>query len=540
MARGAKPNRSARSTLYSAGRMPILAGMHRYPWPITALLFLALCPALALAAAPSAPSPATPAATPTELASRIDALIDAPRFGGADWGIEIVSLDSGHTLYAHQPDRLLEPASTAKLFTAALVLEKLGADGHTSTRLLARGPVVRGRLHGPLVLYGMGDPTLGTGDSTDWADRLATTLVERGIRRIDGDLIADDTYFQGPPIGAGWEVGDLLGAFAVPAAALSVQENAAWLTITPGTAAGDAAEVVLDPPFAIPDMSSRVLTTAAGSPPDINLYRAPGSDTLYAFGSVPTGAATMRYHLAMTDPARVAGELLRNALARHGITLHGRVQVLHWPEEDGAYLAGAVELGRVESPTYGAILERGLKRSQNLYLQNLLQLAGVKARAQAIADGTSPDGFLGSSAWGLRALDALLKDIGIAPTQARLTEGSGLSRQNLVTASSLVRLLQYMATRPYAATLRNDLPVAGVDGSLIARMRGTPAEGEVHAKTGSMTGVSALAGYVTSAGGERLAFAVIINHDVPPDGATSPSRTLDAIAELLATYRGRP
>jgi len=517
--------------------MAILAAMHRRSRRLAALLCLALGPALALAADPSPPRPAT---TPTELARRIDALVDAPRFAGSDWGIEVVSLDSGRTLYARQPNRLLEPASTAKLFTAALVLEKLGAGGHTTTRLLGRGPVVRGRLHGPLVLYGMGDPTLGTGDSADWADRLATQLAAHGIRRIDGDLIADDTYFQGPPIGAGWEVGDLLGAFAVPAAALSVQENAAWLTITPGKSPGKAAEVVLDPPFAIPDMSSRLLTSAAGSTPDINLYRAPGSDTLYAFGSVPTDGATTRYHLAMTDPARVAGELLREALIRHDIALHGRVQVLHWPQEDASYLAGTVELGEVDSPTFGEILERGLKRSQNLYLQNLLQLAGMQAQAQAVADGTAPTGFLGTGAWGLRALDTLLGEIGIAPTQARLTEGSGLSRQNLVTASALVRLLQHIATRPYAVTLHDDLPVAGVDGSLIARMRGTPAEGDVHAKTGSMTGVSALAGYVTSAGGEHLAFAVILNHDVPPEGAPPPSRTLDAIAELLATYRGRP
>ncbi|HEU4669156.1 MAG TPA: D-alanyl-D-alanine carboxypeptidase/D-alanyl-D-alanine-endopeptidase [Dyella sp.] len=510
--------------------------MHRRSRRLAALLCLALGPALAFAADP----PSTAAAAPAELARRIDALIDAPRFAGADWGIEVVSLDSGHTLYAHRADRLLEPASTAKLFTAALVLERLGADGRASTRLLGRGPLLRGRLHGPLVLYGMGDPTLGTGASADWADRLAAQLAARGIRRVDGDLVADDTYFQGPAIGAGWEVGDLLGAFAVPAAALSVQENAAWLSITPGKAAGDAAEVVLDPPFAIPDMSSRLLTAAAGSAPDINLYRAPGSDTLYAFGSVPAGVATMRYHLAMTDPARVAGELLREALERHGIALHGRVRVLHWPQEDGAYLAGAVELGRIDSPTFGEILERGLKRSQNLYLQNLLQLAGLQAQARAVADGTAPAGFLGTGAWGLRALEALLRDLGIGPTQARLTEGSGLSRQNLVTASAMVRLLQYMATRPYAGTLRADLPVAGVDGSLIARMRGTPAEGEVHAKTGSMTGVSALAGYVTSAGGGHLAFAVILNHDVPPEGAPPPSRTLDAIAELLATYRGSP
>ncbi|MBU6246674.1 MAG: D-alanyl-D-alanine carboxypeptidase/D-alanyl-D-alanine-endopeptidase [Xanthomonadaceae bacterium] len=511
--------------------------MHSSLCRLAALLCLALGPLSALAA--DVP-PTSGATTPAALARRIDALIDAPRFTGADWGIEVVSLDTGRTLYARRTERLLEPASTAKLFTAALVLETLGASGHTSTRLLGRGPIIHGRLRGSLVLYGMGDPTLGTGDSADWADRLAKQLADRGIRRIDGDLVADDTYFEGPPIGAGWEVGDLLGAFAVPATALVVQENAAWLTITPGQAAGDAADVLLDPPIAIPDLSSRLLTAAAGSAPDINLYRAPGGDTLYAFGTVPAGGAPTRYHLAMTDPARVAGELLHEALERQGIALHGHVRVLHWPQEDGGYLAQAVELGAVASPAFGTILERGLKRSQNLYLQNLLQLAGVQARTRAEADGTAPAGFIGTGAWGLRALDALMAQIGIAPTQARLTEGSGLSRQNLVTASAMVRLLQYMAARPYAAALRDDLPVAGVDGSLIARMRGTPAEGDVHAKTGSMTGVSALAGYVTSAGGEHLAFAVLLNHDVPPEGAPPPSRTLDAIAELLATYRGRP
>lgn len=516
--------------------MPILMLMHRRFRRFAALLCLLLGTTICHAT----DAGTSAAKTSGELAQRIDALIDAPRYAGADWGIAVVSLDSGRTLYAHHADRLMEPASTAKLFTAALVLERLGTDQRTATRLLGRGTIQRGRLNGALVLYGMGDPTLGTATSPDWADQLAMQLKARGIQRIHGDLIADDTYFAGPPIGTGWEVGDLLGAFAVPAAALSVQENAAWLTITPGRAAGDAADVTLDLPLAIPNLSSRLLTTTSGAAPDLNLYRAPGGDTLYAFGAVPAGSAPSRLHLAMADPARVAGEQLRDALTRHGIALEGHVVVLHWPQDDTAYVAGATLLGEIASPPLGEILQRGLKRSQNLYLQNLLLMAGVQERTLAEAAGTAPVGFLTTEAWGLRAMRELLDRIGIAPTQARLTEGSGLSRQNLVSAAAMARLLQYMATQPYADALRGDLPVAGVDGSLIARMRGTPAEGEVHAKTGSMSGVNALAGYVTSAGGDRLAFAVMLNHDVPPDGAPRASLSLDAIAELLTTYRGKP
>jgi D-alanyl-D-alanine carboxypeptidase/D-alanyl-D-alanine-endopeptidase (penicillin-binding protein 4) len=507
--------------------------MHRcFPW-FAALL----CLVLGTTTCHAAGTP--PAQTASELARRIDALIDAPRYAGADWGIAVTSLDSGHLLYARHADRLMEPASTAKLFTAALVLERLGTDQRTATRLLARGTIRRARLDGALVLYGMGDPTLGTATSADWADQLALQLKVHGIQHIHGDLVADDTYFAGPPIGAGWEVGDLLGAFAVPAAALSVQENAAWLTITPGRSAGDAADVTLDPPLAIPNLSSRLLTAPASAAADLNLYRAPGGDTLYAFGTVPARSAPLRLHLAMVDPARVAGEQLRAALVRHGIALEGRTVVLHWPQDDTAYVAGATLLGEIASPSLGEILQRGLKRSQNLYLQNLLLIAGVQERSLAESSGTAPTGFITTEAWGLRAMRELLDRIGIAPTQARLTEGSGLSRQNLVSATAMVRLLQYMAVQPYAVALRDDLPIAGVDGSLIARMRGTPAEGEVHAKTGSMTGVNALAGYVTSAGGDHLAFAVMLNHDVPPDGAARASLTLDAIAELLASYRGK-
>ncbi|MHB1056738.1 MAG: D-alanyl-D-alanine carboxypeptidase/D-alanyl-D-alanine endopeptidase [Rhodanobacter sp.] len=481
----------------------------------------------------AAASPAMPAAvTRAGLAAQIDAQIGQPRFAAASWGIAVVSLDSGRTLYAHHADQLLQPASTAKLFTAALSLSVLGPDYRMPTRLLAGGRIVHGRLNGPLVLYGMGDPTLGTSSSADWADRLASQAAARGLRFVQGDLVADDSYFAGPSYGSGWEAGDLQSWFAVPASALSVQENIVDVAVSPGAAPGRPARLEFAPAEGRPDLHNRLLTGAARTSSDINLYRAPGDDRLYAFGHIAADAPARHFRLALTDPALLAGTQLRQALKRHGIRVTGKVQVVHWPQDDAVLLAHTGVLGEVWSPPLREILRRGLKRSQNLYLQNLLLAAGVQQPA-----GTGS--FSRSESRGIEALRQLLLKIGIPPSASLIGEGTGLSRRNLVTPNALARVLGYLAAQPYAEMLRQALPVAGVDGTLIGRMRGTAAENNVHAKTGSMSHVHGLAGYLTTAAGERLAFAIMLDNYVRPDGAPGASSDVDAIAVLLANYRGR-
>ena len=156
-----------------------------------------------------------PATTRAGLTAQIEAIVAQPRFAKATWGIAVTSLDDGRTLYEHRADRLMQPASTAKLFTAAVSLSTLGPDYRIPTRLLADGTIRDGRLDGPLILRGMGDPTLGTAGSTDWAAQLASQLAARGVKRVHGDLIADDSYFSGPSFGTGWEAGDLQSWCAV-------------------------------------------------------------------------------------------------------------------------------------------------------------------------------------------------------------------------------------------------------------------------------------------------------------------------------------
>jgi D-alanyl-D-alanine carboxypeptidase/D-alanyl-D-alanine-endopeptidase (penicillin-binding protein 4) len=475
------------------------------------------------------------ASTAAALAEQIDTHVRAQRFAAASWGISVVSLDSGHAIYAHDADRLLQPASTAKLFTAALALSELGIDYHMTTRMLGGG-VRNGRLNGPLVLQGMGDPTLGTAASTDWADQLAAQLLARGVHQIHGDLIADDSRFTGSPYGAGWEVSDLQSWFAVPSSALSVQENIVDVTVTPASAAGLPASLLLSPVDGMPKVLGSITTTLARASSDINLYRAPGDGTLYVFGSTPAASTPQHFRLAMPDPALEAGFQLRQALERHDIHLGGQVRSLHWPQDDSAMLAGASILGEVASPPLIEILQRGLKRSQNLYLQNLLLSVGVH---EQLTDKPSAGTFTDTASYSLRAMHRLLAKIGIASPTVSLSEGTGLSRRDLATPAAMTRLLSFLAVQPYATQLRDALPVAGVDGTLVHRMHDTPAAGNVHAKTGSMSHVHCLAGYLTTAGGERLAFDIMLdNYDAAPD-APSAGSDVDAVAEMLAAYRGR-
>jgi D-alanyl-D-alanine carboxypeptidase/D-alanyl-D-alanine-endopeptidase (penicillin-binding protein 4) len=494
--------------------------------PMAAWLLAA--PMLATAAA----SPAPAASDRAALAARIDALIDEPRFSAASWGIAVVSLDSGHTLFAHRADQLLQPASTAKLFTAALSLSTLGPDYRMPTRLLATGRIANGHLHGSLILYGTGDPTLGTSSSADWADQLASQLAANNVTLVQGDLIADDSYFAGPAYGSGWEADDLQSWFAVPASALSVQENIVRVTVSPGAAPGRPARLQFEPTDAGPDVAGELLTAAPGTPDDINLYRAPGRDIVYAFGDIAAHTPARHFKLAVPDPARLAGMQLRKALKRQGIRVTGQLRVLHWPQDDRALLQQARLLGEVLSPPLQEILQRGLKRSQNLYLQNLL--LNVGAHVQIPVD----NGFSSTESRGIAVLGKLLGEIGIPPSAGLLGEGTGLSRRDLVTPDALVRILVYLAAQPYAAMVREALPIAGVDGTLISRMRHTAAENNVHAKTGSMRYVSCLAGYVTSASGEHLAFAIMLNNYDRPADAPGTSSDVDTIAVLLANYRG--
>jgi D-alanyl-D-alanine carboxypeptidase/D-alanyl-D-alanine-endopeptidase (penicillin-binding protein 4) len=453
---------------------------------------------------------AAPLAFGDTLGQRIDAHLTAPRFAAASWGVAVVSLDDGHVVYQHDSQRLLLPASTAKLYTAAFTLDRLGAGYRTHTDVVATSAIERGRLRGTLVLRGRGDPTLA-GDA--WADALASQLHDKGLTRLDGDIVGDDTAFAGPPVGSGWEAGDLQDDYAAVAGGLDIDENTMTVTLGAGTVGvlpGDAA-----------------VTLAVQSAAALQVYRAPGSTTVHVLGGTDDGAPARRLRLSLPDPALTAARRLQAALARQGIRVDGEARSVHWPVPPPS---GDV-LASFASPTLGDILHAGLKRSQNLYLQSAFLLGGLEATDQA-APRTEDRAAVAIAAW----LDAR----GIGASSVLLEEGTGLSRRDLTTASALTRLLVLEDASPDAAAWRDRLPLAAVDGTLAKRMTGTAAAANVQAKTGSMTYVNALAGYVTTKAGQRLAFAILLNNYRAPEGTNVPaSADVDAIAIMLAESTDR-
>lgn len=454
------------------------------------------------------------------LTERIDAHLAQPRFSSASWGISVVSLDDGRTVYAHDAGRLLLPASTAKLYTAAFALDRLGPDYRTRTDVQVIGEVRRGRLRGDLLLRGGGDPTLA---GNAWADELATAVRERGIRRIDGAIVGDDTAFAGPPIGDGWEASDLQTYYGAQAGGLDIDENTMTATVSPGGIAVHPADAAV--------------AVALAPAPRSSFYRAPGTATLHVLGASGDALPRRSSRLSIPDPALTAARRFQAALERQHVRVGRDARSVQWPvpAPQGETIASW------PSPPLATILRDGLKRSQNLYLQSVFLLTGRATGEEAARDAAAGAPDTAPASAGDRATEALaawLGAHGIGPSATTLVEGTGLSRHDLTTAASLTHLLAIMDASPVGALWRGLLPVAGVDGTLANRMRDTAAQGNVVAKTGSMSFVNALAGYVTTKAGQRLAFAIVLNNYQRPERSAEPvpsvSAEVDAIAVMLA------
>ncbi|WP_175497983.1 D-alanyl-D-alanine carboxypeptidase/D-alanyl-D-alanine endopeptidase [Dokdonella immobilis] len=475
------------------------------------------------------------------LAARIDAHIGDPQFADASWGIDVVSLDSGKTLYAHDADKLFVPASTGKLYTAALALDTFGPDYRIPTSLFATEKAGRdGELRGDLILVGYGDPTLGFDKRASWADVLATAVRKSGIKSVRGALIGDATWFAAPLYGSGWEAADLQSWFGAPVSALSVDENVVRVEVRPAPQFGAKARILFDPPGSAPTLDNQLRTLRAPAPTDISLYRAPGEHVLHAFGTIASNAGPQFYRLAVHDPALIAVEQLRAALARQGVSVQGKSRSIYWPESNDRLASGSLErVADVWSPPLSEIVSRGLKVSQNLYLQNLLLMVGAKTAAEERLAGKESPAFRSTEARGIQALRNYLRRIDVPLDGVLMEDGPGLSRRDLTSAAALTALLAHLGDNPAARAFRLGLPEAGVDGSLTGRMRNSAAQGRIHAKTGSMAFTYALAGYALTAANERLAFAIMLNNYRRPRDAGRPTAELDAIAIMLAELSER-
>ena len=497
-----------------------------------------------LLAGPGAPaSPAQEQKAPSTLAElrrRLAEQVSQRKYAAALWGVKIVSLDTGKLIFEHNAEKLFSPASNSKLYTVALALDRLGPDYRIKTSLYARtSPNRRGTLKGDLIVYGRGDPSLNArlheNDLLKALDPLAAELARAGVKRITGDLVGDQSFFHGPEFGSGWMWDDLEYSYGAEISALTINDNTLPIAVQPGEGVGVPARFV---PGACPGflvLSNRTETAERGAIRDIRFYRPLNENLVYASGRIPLGDPGYTENVPIHNPAMLFVTVLREVLARHGIKVAGKLHTVDWLERQSRPVdyRQLAELGSVESLPLRDIAREVLKPSQNLYTDLLLAHVG-----EAIGSPTNRTDET-SEELGIRELYRFLAGAGIKEGDVFFEEGSGLSRDNLTTPNATVALLKYMSTRKYSEDYISALPIAGVDGTLRNRMKGTAAAGNVRAKTGSLRWTSSLSGYVTTAAGERLAFSLMVNRYQSSPSGGSARQDLDAIAALMAGFTGK-
>jgi D-alanyl-D-alanine carboxypeptidase/D-alanyl-D-alanine-endopeptidase (penicillin-binding protein 4) len=458
------------------------------------------------------------------LKADLDAILGDTRLQGAQVGVVVRDAKTGKGLYSRGADGPVMPASNQKLHTAAAAFGLLGPGYTFRTSVLSSGTRAGSLLTGDLILKGTGDPTLQAADY----DRLAAEVAAKGITKVTGRLVADDTWFDDRRLPAGWDPADEPYSYAAQVSALTVSPDSDFnagtirVDITPGEE-GAPVVVGLSPATSRVVVANKARTGAPGSASTLAITRARGTNTLEVTGSYPVGGAKVQTLRTVDDPSLYATDVFRRALAAHGVGVEGMTVRGAAPRS-----SAKVTEDRVSMPL-SKLAVPFLKLSNNNIAEILVKSIGRKTR--------------GEGTWqaGLPAVTKYLKGLGEDTSRVKLTDGSGLSRSNRSTALQVSRLLRAVQTKTWFPAFYQSLPVAGqpqpwVGGTLATRMKGTPAAGNVHAKTGTLTGATALSGYVRDPSGRRLIFSIIFNGY----GGAAPTDLQDKIAVRLATGKAAP
>ena len=450
-----------------------------------------LCLSILLGGCASVSQPST--------SSTLDRLLADPALNGATVSVMVRDARSGGTLYQHNPRTRLIPASNLKLLTTAAAMDVLGPQYRFATQLLSNGPQQGERLTGNLYLRGLGDPT------TQFADyqALAAQLASQGVRQVQGDLVFDDSFFDAERLGVDWAQDDESTYYGAQISALTVSPNADFdagtliVTAKAPVIAGQPVTVSLSPPTDYVQLSNRAVSGPGNS---YGITRQHGTNLLQLTGTLAPGKQSRQW-VSVWEPTQLVAHLFEQALAQQGIEVLGRRVI------GGASPGTARVLAEHQSAPLQALITPLLKLSNNNMSEALLKAMGRKT-ANA-----------GTAAAGVAAVAAFMQRQGLDPATLSQVDGSGLSRRNLVSAQNLADLLLVSARQPWFDAWYNALPIAGnadrmTGGSLRYRLRGTAAENNLHAKTGSMGGVSSLSGYLTDAGGRKLVFSMLTNNYV--------------------------
>ncbi len=476
-----------------------------------------------LAAAKNAPAAASSAAggaihwtaprARVELAEDLSSMIGRAKSG--KWGVLVVSLSNGDTLFGRNPDEQLLPASTMKLFTSSLALDRFGADGKFSTTVLRTGQLAAdGTLHGDLMLRGAGDPTLA-GKAAELGgeppmDALARQIAAAGIRHVTGSVVGDASAFLDGHVPEGWRTRYLQASYAARVSALSFNENKITIVVRPN---GGHAELSFVPAVSGVPVENAVKVTPSSAGGRIGV-RQDSTGRLVVSGWIGSQSGQRDYQVMVEGPELFAAGALRAALIAQGVTVDGQVRIGRTPLD-------AVSVATFDSPPLEKIVTQMNGESNNHFAELLFRDA-----AQSV-------GTPGSAENGNILLRRFLYEkADVAPTAVFAADGSGLSTLDRVTPRAMVQLLGYVRKAPWGSVLEQSLPIAGETETLKHRMRHTPAMGNLHAKTGTTNDVNSLGGYVTAKNGEQLVFSFIYNGK----DHWRAKEAMDAMGATLASF----
>lgn len=504
---------------------------------------------------PSTPAASVRAKSRPDLARfhmRVEAALSEVHAQRTFWGVVVADQDTGAILYELNADHFFTPASNAKIFTTALALDTLPPTFRFRTTLESQAALdADGRLAGDLRFVGGGDPDLsnrrfpfaGKVEHDGPVEKVLAEMVEeavaKGLREVDGDVVADDSYFPYDPYPAGWSVGDLFFTFGAPVSAIAFNDNSISIDVLPGARAGDPAVVTVEPGAALDSFGREITTGPAEAKPDFAVVRRPGADFLLLRGVIPLGHASVKIDLAMLEPAEMTARALKQLLEARGVHVTGTTRIHHAPPpdtSDAGDLPPLAETMRVASAAAPITLAEHIsepllesvrvtnKMSQNLHAELLLRTVAREKRG------------VGSTGAGLKVEQDFLKNAAVAEGDVVLADGSGLSGTDLVTPRSVIQLLRYVAQRPWGSDYSSTFPIAGVDGTLETRMKGTTAEGLIRAKTGALEHVRAMSGYATTLRGEHLVFAIFGNNGTQK--GRDATAAIDAIGVAMVETLG--
>jgi len=447
------------------------------------------------------------------LCAKLNEIIEKSPSANARWGVIAVSMKDGRVLCSRDGRKLFNPASIQKTLTAIVALDRLGADFRWKTSIYAENQIDSdGTLNGDLIVYGEGAPDF----NAESLENLAAQLQQKGLKRVKGNIVGDDSYFRGDTIGDGWTWNELQWYYGAEASALTINENQAFVNVENGEGRAN----------------TNYLNVTVGNPTQINNanrdanYEAGGikrgldNNDFYVWGNTKAFGARVSVH----NPSGLVAKTLKESLEKKGISVEGETKTRSWKSSDALDVSKAQELASVQSQTLGEAVRRMNKHSVNIIAELLLRTIGKKFGAEVPNSIQLPQNVRGDDIAGAALVKKWLLEHKIAADEVQISDGSGLSRLDFVTPEVFARAFIFTAQSKFAKEFTDSLPIGGTDGTLGGRFG--KVKGRVLAKTGTISFVNSLAGYAQRKDGEIITFAVMVNNETRKKGSVGIIDTL--------------